>query len=140
MKSGMESGSVTLFSLIKTEHIYYFIWRYWILYVNCISGSNITMDIILGHHCSETIPSKPIFCSILMGKLDSIWYVLPWITHFSKVSKLSLREATIEYYTISASIFFFLRKKSLFCIFQDFFCTIQVFIINLFCARYSTGF
>lgn len=60
---------------------------------------------ILGHYCSETIPSKPIFCSILMGKLDSIRYILSRITHFSKVSKLSLREATIEDYTISALIF-----------------------------------
>lgn len=75
-----------------------------ILYLNCIFAGNITMDVILGHHCSETIPSKPMFCSILIGKQDSIWYILPRITHCSKVSKLSPIEAIIDGCTISASV------------------------------------
>lgn len=62
------------------------------------------MAIILGYHCSETIPSKPIFCSILMGKQDNVWHTLPCVTCFSNVSKLSPIEATIEGCTISASV------------------------------------
>lgn len=65
---------------------------------------NITMDIMLGHHCSETIPSKPIFWSMLMGKQDSIWYILPRITYFSKISKLSPIRVIIEGSTLSASV------------------------------------
>ena len=62
------------------------------------------MYLILGHHCSETVPSKPIFCSVLTGQQDRIWYILRGITHFLNVSKLPPREATTEDYTISASI------------------------------------
>lgn len=61
------------------------------------------MAIILGYHCSETIPSKPVFCSILMCKQDNVWYTLPWVS-FPNVSKLSPIEATIEGCTISASV------------------------------------
>lgn len=61
------------------------------------------MDIIIGYHCSEIIPIKSIFCSILMGQ-DSTWYILLWITHFSKASQLSPTEATIEDCITSASV------------------------------------
>lgn len=58
------------------------------------------MDKTLGHHSSETTPGKPIFCSILMEQQDSIWYILLWIIHFSKV----FPEATKDDCTISASV------------------------------------
>ena len=85
--------------------------------VNWIFGSNKTIYRILKHHYSETVPRKPVFCSILTRQQGRIWYILIWITHFLKVSQSPPREATTEdcyYFRFSFSLF--LRQQTLFCI------------------------
>lgn len=96
--------------------------------INCIFGSNVTR-LIVKHRCR--------FCSVLMGQ-DSMWYILLWIAHLSKVSKLSLTEATEVLFLLQ-----FLLLEGAYIILHlsgSSFPVHQVFLSNLLCVRYSSEF